>query len=418
MENQAEIFRDFLDIFPGGVNSPVRRYDPSPLVIRKAEGSKIMDMSGRWFTDYCLAFGPMILGHSDPSVVKAIREQVDKAQITGTPTIPELELGREIRSAIPSMEKIRFASSGSEAVLHALRVARAYSGGEKVLKFNGCYHGANDYSLIRMDGERVIPSTPGIPEKVSTSMLLLDYGDVVGVERVLKEQGKNMGAVLVEPVMANVGVIPPDTEFLLFLRDICSEMGIPLIMDEVITGFRMRYGAYQDSLGIKADITILSKVIGGGLPLSAFGGRREIMDMVAPEGPVYVAGTFSGNPVSCTAGLATLEELKKRDYGILNRMVSELSAEIQNYLDSRRLKYSFNSFGTMFQLFFSQRASTYADVISSDRSLYGRFFHHMLDRGIYVEPSQTETNFLSFSHTDNDIAELVSGIREFLGKIA
>lgn len=405
---------DFQEIFPGGVNSPVRRYDPHPLIIKKARGPRIMDISGRWFTDYCLAFGPMILGHSDPAVRDEVIRQIDDAVLTGTPTLPELNLAREIKEAIPHMEKIRFANSGSEAVLHSLRVARAFSGRKKVLKFNGCYHGANDYSLVRNSDGSVIPSSPGIPGEVSSTVILSEYGDRTGVERIIREKGYEIGAVIIEPVMANVGVIPPDPEFLIFLREICNENDIPLIMDEVITGFRMRYGTYSQMLGVKPDLTVLSKIVGGGFPLSAFGGRKEIMDIISPEGPVYVAGTFSGNPVSCAAGFATLKELKKKDYNLLNRMVEEISEDIVSYITSSGKRYSFNSFGTMFQLFFSPEASSYSSILRSDRDLYMKFFRFMLERGIYVEPSQTETNFLSFSHSDEDINALRDSIKTFL----
>ncbi len=409
MSDSKSLFELSKEIFPGGVNSPVRKYSPYPVFIESGNGSRITDVDGNEYVDYCLAFGPMILGHSDKHVTEALRKQLDRITLTGAPTPVELDLARKIRSAVPSMEMMRFANSGSEAVLHSLRLARAYTGRDVIIRFAGSYHGASDYNLAGIEpGGGKYATSPGIPDSVTETVAVGKYGDTGLLKQIFRNYRNRIAAVIVEPVMANTGLLEPDIGFLKELRDVTSENGSLLIFDEIVTGFRFRYGCYQDMVGIRPDLTTLSKIVGGGLPLSVFGGGKEIMENVAPEGKVYVAGTFSGNPLSATAGLATLERLEKKDYRSLESYVSELSSSIEKEIEKGKRNASVNSVGSMFQVFFSRNVRTHEDSLKANREEYGRFFSRMLKNGIYLPSSQFETLFTSFSHDDSDF-EKTSG---------
>lgn len=414
MNLSESLYEEAKDLFPGGVNSPVRRFEPYPLAIDRGEGSKIIDVDGNSYIDYCLAYGPMILGHSIDRISSVIKQQSEQILLTGTPSRNELSLAKRIRSAVPSMEKMRFANSGSEAVMHSLRVARAFTDRTLILKFEGSYHGANDFNLVKADHDgKSEPSSAGVPPQVADTMLIGRYGDTEHLKSLFNRYGGKIAAVIVEPVMANTGLIEPDMEFLKALREITLQYGSLLIFDEVVTGFRFKYGGFQDIVGIKPDMTLMSKIIGGGLPLAVFGGREEIMNIVSPEGPVYVAGTFSGNPISTASGLATLEILENKDYGVLFRNVAEIAESIEQFISQHNLDASVNYYGSMFQVFFTKRVRNYKEALSANKAKYIEFFRHLLARGIFIPPSQFETLFMSFSHSDADISVTREAMIEF-----
>ncbi len=392
----------------------MRKYSPYPLFIAKGNGSRIIDSEGKEYIDYCLAFGPLILGHQNRAVIEAVRDQLEKSVLTGAPSENEILLAEKIRSAVPAMEMMRFANTGSEAVFHAIRVARAYTGRGKILKFAWSYHGAHDYNLVTADDSgRSVPSSPGVPGEVAETVLISEYGDADGLRRVFRESGQDIAAAIVEPVMANTGLIEPDVEFLRALREITSENGSLLIFDEVVTGFRMRYGCYHDSIGIRPDLVTMSKIVGGGLPLSVFGGRKEIMELIAPDGRVYVAGTFSGNPLSSAAGLAALKELEKSDYRAINRYAEEAAEAVSSAITDSGKRATVNHFGSMFQVFFARSVKSYRDSLKSDRDAYLKFFQHLLSDGIYIPSSQFETLFVSFAHTGEDFDRTVKSMTGF-----
>lgn len=416
MNNSQSLYEQSKHLFPGGVNSPVRRYDPYPNFMKSGTGSRIVDADGKGYLDYCLAFGPLILGHSNRAVKDAIVRQLENAAITGAPSENELALALKIRKAVPSIEMMRFANTGSEAVFHSLRLARAYTRKTKILKFSGSYHGAHDYNLVRTDSRGVsIPSSEGVPDQIAETVVVSEYGDIEMLRKIFRENA--IAAAIVEPVMANAGLIKPDPEFLRALREITEENGSLLIFDEVVTGFRSRFGCYHDSIGIVPDLVTMSKIIGGGMPLSVFGGKKEVMEMVAPSGKVYVAGTFSGNPVSTAAGLATLNELEHKDYRLLNRYVEEVTDSIQSSIENNGANAVANSFGSMFQVFFTSRVDSYRDALTSNTEHYGKLFRHMLSESIYLPSSQFETLFVSFEHSDEDLAKTTRSFEDFFGKV-
>lgn len=414
MKDSKELFEDSLKLFPGGVNSPVRKFDPYPVFISSGKGSKLYDTAGKEYLDYCLAFGPMILGHSNPAILDAVKKQVELATLTGTPSSNEIVLASKLKGAVPALEKLRFANTGSEAVFHAIRLARAFTGRSRIVKFWGSYHGAHDYSLVTSDSEgNSIPSSPGVPDQVASTVLISEYGDINSLKEIFSKYGNDIAAVIVEPIMANTGLIEPDTEFLKSLREICSGSGSLLIFDEVVTGFRSSYGCYHDSIGIKPDLVTMSKIIGGGLPLAVFGGRRDIMEHVSPSGKVYVAGTFSGNPLSAAAGIATLDELKKKDYGKITGYADRISRSITDLIEQYSINATVNHSGSMFQIFFTDKVGSARESVTADREKYRKLFNFALSQGIYFPPSQFETQFVSFEHSDSDMEKTLQVVEEF-----
>lgn len=414
MTRSQLLYERSVHLFPGGVNSPVRKFDPYPVFMESGSGSRLTDVDGNEFIDYCLAFGPMILGHSNEAVISAVKEQAERIVLTGTPVEAEISLGLKIRGAVPSMEMIRYANSGSEAVFHAMRLARAYTGRNKIVKFEGSYHGANDYNLVDLTASGTTsPSSPGIPEATVRTMIVGKYGDIDALRSIFQRDGRDIAAVIVEPVMANAGLLEPDVDFLKAIREITKDNGSLLIFDEVVTGFRFRYGCYQDMIGVRPDLTTLAKIIGGGMPISAFGGRKDIMEMVAPSGKVYVAGTFSGNPLSAAAGNAALKILEKKDYSSLRRYVDEFGDSVERIIERRRADASLNRYLSMFQLFFRKNVRTYRDAMKADKNRYMAFFNHMLRHGVYIPGSQFETLFVSFAHDESDLAATVDAVDSF-----
>jgi glutamate-1-semialdehyde 2,1-aminomutase len=417
-----ELYRRAVELMPGGVNSPVRAFKSvggDPLFIREARGSHLIDVDGNDFVDYVGSWGPMILGHAHPRVVEAVREAAGRGTSYGAPTELEVDLAEQIIRAFPSIERVRLVNSGTEAVMSAVRVARAFSGRSRLLKFEGCYHGHADAFLARA-GSGVatlgIPDTPGVPAEYAALTLTVPFNDLEAVEQTFRQSGDEIACVVVEPIAGNMGVVPPAAGFLEGLRRLTQRHGALLLFDEVITGFRVAYGGAQTLIGVQPDLTTLGKIIGGGFPLAAYGGRQEIMAKIAPEGPVYQAGTLSGNPVAVTAGLATLEVLERTDpYPDLERCAARLEAGLRTAARSVGVPATINRAGSMLTTFFAAGPVTdYAAARRSDTERYGRFFRAMLEHGIYLAPSQFEAAFVSAAHTDAEIDTTIASAREAL----
>jgi len=413
------LFEAAQKLMPGGVNSPVRAFKAvgiQPPFITRAKGARLYDADGNAFVDYVMSWGPMILGHAPAPVIKAIARAAARGTSYGAPTALEVTLAKMIVEAFPSMERIRLVSSGTEAVMSAIRVARAYTGRDAILKFDGCYHGHADSMLVKA-GSGVatlgIPDSPGIPADLARHTLTAPYNDVGSLERLLEAHRGNLACVIVEPVAGNMGVVPPRPEFLSRLRQLTNHYGIVLIFDEVITGFRVDYGGAQSRYGIVPDLTCLGKIIGGGLPVGVYGGLHKIMRLIAPEGPVYQAGTLSGNPLAVTAGIETLKLLKKPGlYRQLEERGRLLSHGLTEAAQEAGVAVTFNRVGSMMTTFFTPGPVTdYASAKKSDTEAYARFFRSMLEQGVYLAPSQFEGAFLSTSHTTADIAKTVKAAR-------
>ena len=414
-----KLFEAAQRLIPGGVNSPVRAFKAVgtiPLFITRAKGARIYDADGNAFIDYVMSWGPMIMGHAQGSVIKAIARAAVRGTSYGAPTALEVTLAQLIVEAIPSMERVRLVSSGTEAVMSAIRLARAYTGRNIILKFEGCYHGHADSLLVKA-GSGVatlgIPDSPGVPPDLAQHTLTTSFNDVGGVERILEAHRGKLACVIVEPVAGNMGVVARHGAFLERLRDLTRHYGIVLIFDEVITGFRLGYGGAQLRYGVIPDLTCLGKIIGGGLPVGAYGGPHHIMKLIAPEGPVYQAGTLSGNPLAVTAGIETLKLLKKpgvyRQLEERGRLLSEGLLEAARELG---VGVTLNRVGSMMTLFFTPGPVTdYASAKKSDTLAFARFFRAMLEEGIYLPPSQFEAAFLSTAHTSADIAKTVRAAR-------
>ncbi len=405
------LFIEAQKLIPGGVNSPVRAFRSvggTPRFIRVATGAKVIDAEGREYIDYVASWGPMILGHSHPGVVRAIREAAGRGTSYGAPTEIEITMAKKIVDAFPAIEMVRMMSSGTEATMTAIRLARGYTGKEMIIKFTGCYHGHADSLLVKA-GSGVatlgIPGSPGIPRRLAELTLSLPYNDSAAVREAIRRFGGDLACVIVEPVAGNMGVVPPLPGFLEALREMTREQGILLIFDEVITGFRVTYGGWQTLSGIAPDLTCLGKIIGGGLPVGALGGRREIMEHLAPTGPVYQAGTLSGNPLAMAAGIATLDLLQGKSYADLEKMTENLCSGYRDLFARKGIPVRINRVGSMFTLFFiSEEISDFASASRSDTERFARFFQGMMKEGIYLAPAQFEAGFTSFAHTDEDIA--------------
>jgi len=415
-----ELFTAAQKLMPGGVNSPVRAFKAvglDPLFIEKASGSRIFDVDGNEFIDYVCSWGPLILGHAHPDIVQAICRAAERGTSYGAPCEHEIELARLICEAVPSMDKVRMVNSGTEATMSAARLARAYTGKDKILKFEGCYHGHADSFLIKAGSGLItsgVPTSPGIPAEFAVSTLVSRYNDIEALKNVFKEAGEEIAAVIVEPLAGNMGLVVPDKKFLVELRRITKEFGSLLIFDEVISGFRTCYGGYQNIIGIEPDLTTLGKIIGGGLPVGAYGGKKEIMNMVAPEGDVYQAGTLSGNPLAMAAGAATLNILKNsRCYEYINELGTLLLEGIKSIKASHGLECQINHLGSMFSLFFTRKeVRDFDTVVSCDTAQYARFYQALLREGIYFPPSQFEVCFISTAHIKSDIEKTVQALEK------
>ncbi|HEU4502638.1 MAG TPA: glutamate-1-semialdehyde 2,1-aminomutase [Nitrospira sp.] len=414
-----KLFEKAQHLIPGGVNSPVRAFRSvggQPRFIKRAKGARLYDLDGNTYIDYVLSWGPMILGHASPTVVAAIKNAAGQGTSYGAPTELEVELAGQIRDAFPSMEKSRLVSSGTEAVMSAIRVARGFTKRDGVLKFEGCYHGHSDYLLAKAGSGLTtlgIPDSLGVPADFAKHTLTAPYNDIRAVQRILRDRGKDLACIIIEPVAGNMGVVPPAADFLPALRQLATDYDILLIFDEVISGFRVHYGGAQALYGVTPDLTVLGKIIGGGLPVGAYGGRSDIMDLIAPAGPVYQAGTLSGNPLAVTAGLATLKQLRAKN---LYKQLEERSAALARGLadEAKRagIALTHARVGSMLTSFFTQEPVVdWNSAKKSDTKRYGLFFHGMLEQGIYLAPSQFEAAFLSTAHTSADIDKTIRAAR-------
>ncbi len=417
------LFARALELIPGGVNSPVRAFRSvgrSPLFIAKAQGARIRDLDGNEYIDYVGSWGPMILGHADARVIDAVSRAAASGTSFGAPTALEVSLAELITRMVPSVEMVRMVNSGTEATMSALRLARAYTGREKFIKFEGCYHGHADAFLIKAGSGAMtfsVPDSPGVPSAVAALTLSATFNDLGSVSALMARHRNEVAALIVEPVVGNMGCVPPQPGFLEGLRRLCTEEGAVLIFDEVMTGFRLAPGGAQERYGVKPDLTTLGKIIGGGLPVGAYGGKREIMSLVAPSGPVYQAGTLSGNPLAMTAGLETLRILAGNPglYDLLEEKSRALEEGIAGTIRSLGLPLTQNRAGSMSTLFFTGETVTdYAGALRSDTKRFGVYFREMLRRGIYLAPSQFEAGFVSAAHTDEDIARTIEANRESL----
>src|SRR3989442_3093772 len=412
-----QLYRRAKRLIPGGVNSPVRSYQPYPLFVSSAKGSRFRSADGEDYLDYCMGYGALLNGHTPTDLAKAVKTAVDKGTIYGQPIANDVELAELITSLMPSIEMVRLVNSGTEATMHAVRLARGYTGKTKILKFEGGFHGSHD-SLLVKSGSRGspvgTPSSSGVPAATAKNTLVASYNDEMTTNKILDDYGDELAGVIVEPVMGNLGPITPKPRFLEGLRKLTTEKDVLLIFDEVITGFRLGPGGAQEYYKQRPDITVLGKILGGGLPLSAFGGRREIMEKLAPIGPVYQAGTYSGNPVSVSAALATLESLRKRAgqvYSRLEKMGDEMRRGIGDHLESSRVTAQVNGVASMFQLFFTDRpVMDYHSAKSADIGRYEKYFHSLLASRVFVPPSQFETCFLSTAHAEDELQATLDAI--------
>ena len=408
---------------PGGVNSPVRAFgnvNSTPIFIKSASGAYLHDVDGNDYVDFIGSWGPMILGHSNPKIIKAIKDQADLGTSYGAPTEAETSIGKLIRTVMPSIEKIRMVNSGTEATMSCIRLARGYTGRNKIIKFTGCYHGHVDSLLIKA-GSGVstfgLPDSPGIPEELARHTISVPYNDINAFLEVFESIKSELAAVIIEPIAGNMGFIPGDKDFLETLRTKTHESGSVLIFDEVMTGFRVSLGGAQELYGITPDLTALGKVIGGGLPVGAFGGKAEIMNFLAPEGPVYQAGTLSGNPLAVAAGKCLINELiKTNPYDELEANANYLLTNIKNEMFKQEIPFSFNQIGGMFGFFFTDEfPNNFDDVSASSDKYFESFFKDCLNQGIYFAPSKYEAGFISTKHTKKILDEVINKVKVIYG---
>jgi glutamate-1-semialdehyde 2,1-aminomutase len=425
-ERSEQLFEQARRVTPGGVNSPVRAFGSvggTPRFIERASGARLWDTDGNEYVDYVGSWGPMILGHDHPEVREAVREALGRGTSFGAPSPGEVALAELVVDMVPSVDLVRFVNSGTEATMSALRLARAATGRDRVVKFRGGYHGHADAFLVEAGSGAAtlgVPSSPGVPAGAARDTLVAEFNDVASVRQVLEAHADEVAAVIVEPVPGNMGCVPPRAGFLEALRGLCDEHGALLIFDEVMTGFRLAPGGAQAVYGVVPDLTTLGKVIGGGLPVGAFGGRESLMRRVAPDGPVYQAGTLSGNPLAMAAGLATLSHLRRNPsiYERLEGLGARLEAGFTRLLEGRRYALSWNRAGSMATLFFSPGPVTgWASASAADRDRFARYFHGMLERGIYLPPSPFEALFISAAHTEADIDRTLEAASQVLDAV-
>ncbi|PKN53335.1 MAG: glutamate-1-semialdehyde-2,1-aminomutase [Deltaproteobacteria bacterium HGW-Deltaproteobacteria-13] len=422
-KTRSDCFIKARRVISGGVNSPVRAWRAvggNPVFVDRAQGSKIYDVSGKEYIDYVLSWGPMILGHAPAKVTAAICNTAKKGTSFGAPTQAETQMAKLITEAIPSIQLVRLTSSGTEATMTAIRLARGFTGRNMIAKFDGCYHGHSDSLLIKA-GSGVatlgIPDSPGVPKELARLTLSLPYNDISALEKAIDTHGSNLAAIIVEPVAGNMGVVPPQKGFLEKLRELTAKNGILLIFDEVITGFRFTFGGYQNLIGIKPDLTCLGKIIGGGMPVGAIGGKKEIMEKLAPAGDIYQAGTLSGNPLAMSAGLTTLNIIKSKinSFALLDKKTERLCSEMEKLFSEKGIPVCINRCGSMFTIFF-QQGPVYdlKTAKKSDTALFARFFQAMLKKGVWLAPSQFESVFISFAHTNADIDQTIDACSKTL----
>ncbi|CAM3935634.1 glutamate-1-semialdehyde 2,1-aminomutase [Lederbergia lenta] len=424
-EKSKQAFKEAVTLLPGGVNSPVRAFksvDMDPIFMSNGKGSRIYDIDGNEYIDYVLSWGPLILGHANDQVVESIKKVAEQGTSFGAPTLMENKLAKLVIERVPSIEIVRMVSSGTEATMSALRLARGYTGRNKILKFEGCYHGHGDSLLIKA-GSGVatlgLPDSPGVPEGVAKNTITVPYNDLESVRYAFKEFGEDIAGVIVEPVAGNMGVVPPLPGFLEGLREITSEYGSLLIFDEVMTGFRVAYNCAQGHFGVTPDITCLGKVIGGGLPVGAFGGKAEIMEQIAPSGTIYQAGTLSGNPLAMTAGYETLVQLTPETYKEFNRKADMLESGLKHAAEKHAIPHTINRAGSMVGIFFTNEGvHNYENAKTSDLALFAAYYKEMANNGVFLPPSQFEGLFLSTAHSDEDIQTTIATAEKAFEKIS
>ncbi len=420
-DNSLKLFKSAKDSLVGGVNSPVRAFGHvggTPPFIKKANGAYLWDEDGNKYIDYVGTWGPAILGHAHPEVIRVIKETAEDGTSFGAPCKTEIRLAELVKDAYPSMDLVRFTSSGTEAAMGAIRAARGFTGRDKIIKFNGCYHGHADCLLVKAGSGALTggaPGSAGVPSDFAKHTLIAEYNDLQSVEELFNANKDQIACLIVEPVAGNMGCVLPNADFLTGLKSLCDKNGAILIFDEVMTGFRVARGGAQELYKIKPDMTCLGKIVGGGLPVGAYGGRREIMEKVAPLGPVYQAGTLSGNPIAMAAGIKTLELLQDPStYKKLSDLTSRLVSGISRVLDSKKISHKTTQVGSMWSLFFTgEDITNLGDVMSCDKPLFVKYFHHMLDDGVYLAPSPYESAFVSTAHTEDDIDKTILTLESF-----
>jgi glutamate-1-semialdehyde 2,1-aminomutase len=420
MSTSEQLFKRANKHIPGGVNSPVRAFRAvggTPVFIERSEGAYLFDCQGKRYIDYVLSWGPMLMGHNHPAVREAVMQQCLKGLSFGAPTELEIELAERICNIMPGMDMVRMVSSGTEATMSAIRLARGYTGRDTIVKFEGCYHGHSDSLLVKAGSGALtmgVPSSPGVPAALADHTMTLTYNDIDGLRRAFSEHGANIACAIVEPVAGNMNCIPPAPGFLETLRSVCTENGAVLILDEVMTGFRFGLQGAQGYYDIEADLTTLGKVIGGGMPVGAFGGKQAIMEQIAPLGPVYQAGTLSGNPVAMAAGLATLNIISQPGFfEPLFERTEQLCRGLRDIASAAGIPFTTNNAGTMFGGFFTEVPSVtrYDQVMACDGDAFNRFFHSMLEQGVYLAPASYEAGFMSSAHSDDDIAQTLAAAK-------
>ncbi len=423
-EKSKQAFKEAVNLMPGGVNSPVRAFksvNMDPIFMERGKGSKIYDIDGNEYIDYVLSWGPLILGHSNDRVVEGIKKVAENGTSFGSPTLIENKLAELVRERVPSIDIVRMVSSGTEATMSALRLARGYTGRNKIVKFEGCYHGHGDSLLIKA-GSGVatlgLPDSPGVPEGIAKNTITIPYNDLEGIRYAFEQYGEDIAGVIVEPVAGNMGVVPPQPGFLEGLREITEKNGSLLIFDEVMTGFRVGYNCAQGYFGVTPDLTCLGKVIGGGLPVGAFGGKAEIMEKIAPSGPIYQAGTLSGNPLAMTAGYETLRQLTPESYEEFIRKADLLEAGLRNAAEKYDIPHTINRAGSMIGIFFTnEEVKSFESAKTSDLELFATYYREMANEGVFLPPSQFEGIFLSTAHTDDDIERTIMAAEKAFQKI-
>ncbi len=409
-----ELFKEAQNYLPGGVDSPVRAYKPYPFFAKEAKGSKIIDVDGNSYIDYCLAYGPLVLGHANEKIMDKVAEQLKIGSAYGVPTENEIKLAKLVIKKVPCAEMVRFVNSGTEATMSAIRLARAATGKKKIIKFEGSYHGAHDYVLVKSGSGAVgLPDSPGVPEDTTKNTVLIPFNDEKAVVDLIKREGNDIAAIIVEPIMGNVGFIPPKGDYLKFLREITSQNDIILIFDEVITGFRIAEGGAQEYFGVTPDLVTFGKILGGGFPIGALAGKKEFMEMISPAGTVYQAGTFNGNPVSITAGLAMLKQLNDDFYAESDRKGNMIRTGIQDILSDNNLNFKIVGLSSMFQLYFTDKeVYDYTSAKSADTEKFNQYFQTLLKNGVFIPPSQFECCFISSMHDEEDIQKTLEAVEK------
>lgn len=426
MSRSEDLFQQAQRVIPGGVNSPVRAFRAvggTPIFFDRAQGAYLFDADQKKYIDYVQSWGPMILGHAHPEVLEAVIERAKSGLSFGAPTKLETDLAEQVCALVPGIDLVRFVNSGTEATMSAIRLARGYTGRDKIVKFEGCYHGHSDSLLVKAGSGALtmgVPSSPGVPASLADHTLTLTYNDLDSVKQAFAEWGEQIACIIVEPVAGNMNCVPPVEGFLEGLRQVCNDSGALLIMDEVMTGFRVSHTGAQGYYGVTGDLITLGKVIGGGMPVGAFGGRREVMEKIAPLGPVYQAGTLSGNPVAMAAGIKNLELISRAGfYEPICKRTAELVQGLQAAADENGIPFTTNHVGTMFGFFFTSapKVENFKQVMACDNERFNRFYHGMLAEGIYLAPASYEAGFMSAAHTDDDVQQTIDAARRVFASL-